>query len=241
MLNIQTIASGSTGNCYVVFSGKQSIMIEAGVPLSVVRGWFSRAGKLLTDIDFCLCSHGHADHTKSADKIMRAGIDCYMTAGTATEAGLSGHRLKVVEPLKQFSVSGWIVLPFRTIHDVADPVGFLIQGPEGDKLLFATDTAYLKHRFSGLTHIMIEANYCPEILAENIRAGEYPRSIRNRVVKNHMSINTAVETLKANDISRVREIHLLHLSKDNGNPVEFKRKVQAATGKPVYIAEQKKG
>jgi len=212
-------------------------MIEAGLTFPAIRkGTREATGGLITDIDGCLISHDHGDHAKSAARIMKAGINCYMTAPTAAALNLSGHRLKIIEPMKQFDLAGWRVLPFDTIHDADGSVGFLIQSPGGDKILFATDTAYIKNRFNGLTHIMIEANYDPKILEENIKAAEYPRAIRNRVVKNHMSIQTTLETLRANDLSAVKEIHLIHLSRDNADPELFKRMAQEATGKPVYIS-----
>lgn len=236
MTIIKTIQSGSAGNCHLIIDSEQILMIECGLTLPAIRqGIKNETGALLTDCFACLISHDHGDHAKSASKIMAAGIDCYMTERTRGALRVSGHRLKTIEPLKQFSISEWKILPFQTIHDAADPVGFLIMTPGGSKILFATDTAYLKYKFQGLTHILIEANYCPNILEENIRSSEYPRAIRNRVVKSHMSLQTTIETLKSNDLSNVREIRLIHLSRDNSNPEYFKKKVQEATGKPVYI------
>jgi|AntDeeMinimDraft_5_1070356.scaffolds.fasta_scaffold16527_4 phosphoribosyl 1,2-cyclic phosphodiesterase len=42
--------------------------------------------------------------------------------------------------------------------------------------------------------------------------------------------------LRANDLSRVKEIHLLHLSDRNSNAERFKREIQEISGKPVYVA-----
>ena len=42
--------------------------------------------------------------------------------------------------------------------------------------------------------------------------------------------------LRANDLSRVKEIHLLHLSDENSNAERFKREIQEISGKPVYVA-----
>jgi len=41
--------------------------------------------------------------------------------------------------------------------------------------------------------------------------------------------------LQANDLSRVQEIWLLHLSDGNSNSERFKREVKEISGKPVYI------
>ena len=50
-----------------------------------------------------------------------------------------------------------------------------------------------------------------------------------------MSIDTAIKTLEAFDLSTVQQIYLLHLSNDNSNAEVFKERVQATTGKEVYI------
>lgn len=52
-----------------------------------------------------------------------------------------------------------------------------------------------------------------------------------------MSLETAKEFLRANDLSRVQEIWLLHLSDDNSDAERFKREIQGLTDKPVYVAQ----
>jgi len=43
-----------------------------------------------------------------------------------------------------------------------------------------------------------------------------------------------VAMLKANDLSKCREIHLLHLSDGNSDEQLMRQKVEAATGIPTY-------
>lgn len=57
------------------------------------------------------------------------------------------------------------MLPVKTEHDAKEPLGFLIYSrTTREKLLFATDTYYIRYRFPGLTHIMIECNYAIDIM-----------------------------------------------------------------------------
>ena len=51
-----------------------------------------------------------------------------------------------------------------------------------------------------------------------------------------MSLENFIEFLRANDMSRVRQIYLLHLSDGNSDAEGFKRRVQQETGAEVYIA-----
>ena len=176
------------------------------------------------------------DHSKAVKEIMRAGIDCYMSRGTAEALGLSGHRINVIKAKQQFRIGIWTILPFETQHDAQEPLGFLLVNQAGDKLLYATDTYYIRYKFHGLTHIMVECNYSLDNLKRNVEAGAVPKELKSRILKSHFSLENVKEFLRANDLSRVQEIWLLHLSDNNSDCERFKREVMELTGKPTYIA-----
>jgi phosphoribosyl 1,2-cyclic phosphodiesterase len=170
---------------------------------------------------------------------MKAGIDIYTSQGTIDAMGVAGHRLKVVRAKEQFKIGTWTVLPFDVQHDAADTLGFLLANTAGDKLLFATDTYYIKYRFNSLTHIMVEANHAIDILRENVANGSVPVDLKNRLIKSHFSLDNVKQFFKVNDLSRVQEIWLLHLSDGNSDADRFKREIQALTGKMVFVAGEK--
>ena len=176
------------------------------------------------------------DHSKAVKEIMRAGIDCYISAGTAEALGVSGHRLNIIKSKQQFQIGTWTILPFETQHDAAEPLGFLLANQDGEKLLYATDTYFIRYRFQGLTHIMVECNYSLDILRANVEAGSVPATLKNRLLKSHFSLENVKEFLKANDLSKVQEIWLLRMSNGNSDSERFKREVMELTGKPTYIA-----
>jgi len=167
---------------------------------------------------------------------MRAGIDCYMSAGTAEALGISGHRLNIIKAKQQFRIGTWTILPFDTQHDAAEPLGFLLANQDGDKLLYATDTYYIRYKFHGLTHIMVECNYAADILKTNVKAGLVEPALKSRILKSHFSLENVKEFLKANDLGKVQGIWLLHLSDGNSDAERFRREVMELTGKPTYIA-----
>ena len=167
---------------------------------------------------------------------MRAGIDCYISAGTAEALGISGHRINIIKAKQQFRIGTWTILPFETQHDSAEPLGFLLANQDGERLLYATDTYFIRYRFSGLTHIAVECNYSSDILRANVEAGMVEPALKNRILKSHFSLENVKEFLKANDLSRVQEIWLIHLSDNNSQAERFKREVMELTGKPTYIA-----
>lgn len=61
--------------------------------------------------------------------------------------------------------------------------------------------------------------------------------LKNRLLTSHFSLENVKEFLKANDLSQVREIWLLHLSDGNSDQVRFKREIMELCGKPVYVAD----
>ncbi|APC46464.1 metallohydrolase [Aeribacillus phage AP45] len=232
MIEINTLATGSKGNAYHVTDGHTSLLLEAGIPFKDIR---RKLNFQTSNIAACLISHEHKDHCKGLNDVLKAGIDCYMSAGTAEAIGVKHHRIKTVEAKKQFQLGTWTILPFDVQHDVSEPYGFLLMNQQGEKLLFATDTYYIKYKFKGLTHIMVECNYSLKILNENIATGRVPKVMRKRLLRSHFSLENVKDFLKANDLSRVQEIWLLHLSDNNSDEEFFKREIQELTGKMVVV------
>ncbi len=236
MIEIAPYASGSRGNCYRVTDGRTPLLLECGISINdILRnlkfGVSSLAG--------CLLSHGHSDHSRAVKDLMKFGVDIYLSQGTADEiSGLDPwrHRLHIIKARQQFRIGTWTILPFETQHDAAEPLGFLLANQDGEKLLYATDTYYIRYRFQGLTHIMIECNYSLDILKRNVEAGAVPKELKSRILKSHFSLENVKQFLKANDLSKVREIWLLHLSDGNSDEARFKREIQELTGKMVFIA-----
>ena len=150
--------------------------------------------------------------------------------------GISGHRINIIKAKRQLKIGTWTVLPFDTEHDSVEPLGFLLSNQDGEKLLYATDTYYLKYRFQGLTHIMLETNYSLDILQNNVEIGSVDHALKNRTIRSHMSLENAKKLLMANNLSKVQQIWLLHLSEGNSDEKRFKREIQELTGKPTFIA-----
>ncbi|MBC2369920.1 MBL fold metallo-hydrolase [Listeria booriae] len=229
-MKITTIASGSAGNAYIVDDGISQLMLECGIRFQLVKEAmmfdFSRvAGLLIT--------HEHGDHTKGVkDFIKSTAVDLYASEGTLEALNLEGYRIHHLASKKAKTIGSWRVLPFQTEHDAAEPLGFLLASQTGEKVLFATDTYYLKYTFKGITHLMLECNYSFDILSEN----QLDQTRKNRVINSHFSLENVKEFIKAIDQSKLKEVHLLHISEKNGDPERFKKEIQELTGIPVFIA-----
>ena len=232
MLQIDAIASGSTGNCYRISDGESVLMIECGIRFRAIREAFNFQ---LSQVAGCLISHEHGDHAMAIRHIMKAGVDCYLSQGTAEALGISGHRVHAVESKTLFHVGSFKILPFDVRHDAAEPLGFLIQSDAGDKLLFITDSFYCPYCFSGVNYFMVECNYSLDILESNINTGTVPAAIKNRIITSHFELEKVKAFFDANDLTQCLEIHLIHLSGSNSDSYLFKSEIQKITGKPVFI------
>lgn len=174
---------------------------------------------------------------------MKAGVDCYMTKGTAEALGVSGHRLNTFykSPDRRWQynykiLKDLIILPFEAVHDVAEPVSYFIKTKDDkESLVFVTDTAYLKYKIPECDVLMIECNYVKSVIDERVRQGKIGVNLRNRIVKNHLSLESLVETLKSAYLCKLKKIYLLHLSDGNSDEELIKKTVQEATGVEVVV------
>lgn len=233
MIQFRSFGSSSSGNCYHVTDGHTELLIEAGIRFADIRKALDFRVSRLAGV---LITHEHMDHSRAAADLAKAGIDIYASSGTIAARGLTGHRIKEIEPKKQFTIGTWTIMPFDVEHDAEQPLGFLLANQAGEKLVFITDSYYCRYTFNGLTHIAVECNYSLRILDENIAAGRVHPAMRPRLLRSHFSLENVKDFFRANDLSAVQEIWLIHLSDRNSDAERFKREIQAVTGKPVYIA-----
>ncbi len=212
-MKFKTIASGSKGNCYILETEKGSLLLEAGIPINRIKKALNYD---FSNIQGCLITHEHMDHTKAIKDIANLGVDVYGSKLTLEALSCTSHRFIPVRHGKAQVIGEFQVLPFNTEHDSVEPLGYLIR--QGNKrLLFATDTYYLRYRFNNLTHIAIECNYVKSVMEEGLKNGNIDIKRVARTMKSHMSLENLLEFLRVNDLSKVQKLHLLHLSDDNSS------------------------
>ncbi|WP_270995662.1 MBL fold metallo-hydrolase [Listeria seeligeri] len=230
-MEIQTIASGSKGNAYVISSGRSKLLIECGINFDLIRKALDFD---LSEVAGCLISHEHGDHTAGVKKMLRtSNIKIYASEGTFSALNIPDRRQFILKEKNAQTVGEWIILPFRIEHDAIEPLGFMIQH-QNERLLFITDSYYVRYKFKNINYLMIECNYSADILEKNVSNEVIHPVQKKRVLKSHFSLENVKDFLKANDLSHLREIHLLHISEKNGDPERFKNEIQAMTGIPVY-------
>ena len=227
-MRFESLASSSAGNAYIVSDNDTRILIECGVSHNKLQ---KLSGFALSEFQACLVSHEHKDHAKSALELISRGMTIYMSQGTAE--ALEVDAVQLVENMEQFNVGSLDIVPFTTFHDAAEPLGFLIKSRvDGDVLAFATDTVNLRYKFPGLNILAIEANYDKNSLE---RCEKMPEKVRYRITNSHMEIDTLCDYLRSLDLSKCREIHLLHLSDATSHEGHFINKVARAVPPGIEI------
>ena len=240
MLTFTPLASSSSGNCYILTDGRTDIMIDCGIPWTKIKQLMSYKTSSLSCI---LCSHAHDDHSHAVKDATKAGIDIYMLSETKEALGVNSHRIHKITLEATFQIGTFKIMAFPLQHkgndgEICPNCGFLIVNKQGERFVYITDTCYCKYFFPSLNILAIECNYQKEILNKNVKEGTVPAAMKNRLLWSHFSLENVIKLLKANDLSRLKSIHLMHLSEGNSNERKMKRAVQAATGKPVYICPE---
>lgn len=235
-MQLSVFSTGSIGNCYALEDDNGDIvLLDVGISMNAICKGLKFD---LSRVVGALCTHFHNDHSKACKDMLNRGIPVYMSRGTSEALGGIGQILKhgTMTEYAKFNVGNWKVLPFAVEHDAPEPVGFLLsQGPH--KILYATDTYYLKYKFTGLTSIIVECNYCNEILAQNIEAGKLPVALKNRLLHSHFSLDNVKKFLAACDLSKCVKIVLVHLSDGNSNQEQMEREISKQTGIETIAAE----
>lgn len=228
---IKVLSTGSKGNSYIIQAGEEFLLLELGIPFKeVLKGLNFN----LNNVVGCLVSHRHKDHSQSIEQALKRSLNIYCNQDVAKSITGDNRRINIIEPLKKIKIGEFTILPFDCQHtnndgSICPNLGFLISHKALGKILFATDTYYLKYTFKGLDHILIECNYTEQDL--NIVP-----SYKSRTIKSHMSLETLKETLKTWDLSKTKDITLIHLSGEYGDSEYFKKEIEKVTGCITRVA-----
>ena len=209
---MECLGSESAGNSYILKADSgEVLLLEAGINFKEVKKALDYD---LSGVVGCFISHVHGDHSKYIRDFAKAGINCYCNQDTIEKLSLQdNHRVIHIPEIKLFHLGRFTIIPFSVVHSVPCN-GFLIHHPDSGKILFVTDAAYIAHKFTGLSHILIEANYSDQA------------KVSDRAVGHHMALDTTLRFLQDNDPLKVRNVVLLHLSATSSDEKEFARQVR---------------
>ena len=204
-MTFTSLASSSRGNAYILSDGETTLLLDCGLTIKELQ---KRLGYNLTGITACLVSHEHNDHAKAVSQLLKRGVPVYMSEGTAIAHKEDMSRATLVKAGESFQIGCLWIYPFNVFHNTKEPLGWLIHDKRTDEtLLFAIDTANMNIIAKNLDYIAIECNFQSELL-ENI-----PTILTERIKKSHFELEKLVCYLKKLDLSNVKRIWLMHLSR----------------------------
>lgn len=223
-----SLASGSSGNCYFIGTSEYGILIDAGIGSRTIRKKLKEIGLEMNHIHAVFVTHDHYDHIKSVATLGEIyHLPIYATEkvhwGIAfnkkiTEK-LSPANKRVIKSRETVKIRDIQVTPFPLPHDATDNSGFVIEIGEM-RLTLATDlgapTDDLRRFVSDSDYLVVEANYDKEML----KNGRYPEFLKMRVsgANGHLSNTDTANLLSEHATSRLKQVCLCHLSKENNLP-----------------------
>lgn len=227
-MRLTVLASSSRANGYLLHNQREALVVEAGVSLFEVKKALDFRLHLIRG---CIVTHRHRDHARYVRQYADSGISIF---GPEDIFESPHHRNRPIWPCRGYLIGGFKIIPFEVTHDVPC-FGYLIDHPATGRILFLIDTYLCEYTFPDLNHIIIEANYADDILEENILRGIEHPSKRERLLTSHMELETTKAVLMAQDLSRVQNITLTHLSDRNSDERKFVEEVKKVTGKVVSV------
>ena len=220
-----SISSGSKGNCHLIQSEKQTILVDAGGTAKQLACRLASLDVSLAEVNAVLITHEHIDHIAALDVLSRqCGMKIYANRATAQAImrrfpKIAPERFCYFETGESFYIGELDIMPFAISHDAAEPVGYTVyRGLK--KITIATDIGYMTRsvleqcRDSHL--LVLEANHDEQML----RSGPYPPSLQRRILgnKGHLSNKSCGETVSALAGGEIRRLILGHLSQENNTP-----------------------
>jgi phosphoribosyl 1,2-cyclic phosphodiesterase len=220
-MDVWSIASGSSGNAYLVRSGDTAVLLECGIPIKRITTFLAKVGVSPFDLTGVLLTHDHSDHTKSARQFSESfDVPLYATAGTLGCTALrETAKANVVTTDRPFTLGELEVLAFAVPHDAHEPVGFRLTGPNAT-IGITTDLGFVpaevQRQFRGTDLMILEANHDLEML----QTGPYPAFLKRRVIgrHGHLSNEATADALVACRDRAPGRVWLAHLSPTNNRP-----------------------
>ncbi len=223
---ITVLASGSKGNCVLFESNGTALLFDAGFSARELVRRMRCVGFEPDSLSAIFISHEHTDHVAGAGVLSRTyGLPIYATDGTLGAASRflgKAHETRTIRSGVAVRLGGVTVKPFSTTHDVAEPVGFVVESAGGAcRVGICTDlgvaTRLVAAELSGANYLVLESNHDPALL----RDGPYPWALKQRISSRHGHLSNRQAAGLLADLAHegLEGVILAHLSEKNNDPV----------------------
>ena len=219
-MKVQTIASGSKGNCTIVLCNDTNLIIDMGITFLTLKKTLEENSLSFDDFSGILVTHCHKDHTKGLATLMnKTKLDVYIPEGMyeSLKEFIPYPKCKFIDDT--FEINDVKIELIHTSHDAPASVGYIIK-QDNKELVYVTDTGYINRKYlekmKNKDCYIIESNHDEVMLMD----GPYPRFLKERVISDsgHLSNSTTAKYLKKIIGPNTKNIVLAHLSETNNTP-----------------------
>lgn len=220
MITLNVLATGSSGNCYLLNCDGKILILDAGIPTRDIKRGLNYD---LLNVVGCFITHTHLDHSLAADYIRMIGIPMF-------EPYKSEMERRVV------TYDGFVIKSFKLPHDGVENCGAYIICPNGHRLLYMTDFEYSPYVFRDqkINTMLIECNYCKSMI--DPEAEKY-----NHVLRGHASLDVVKEFVRVNRTTELKNIILCHLSNTSADEAEIMREITSVVDPSVDVTIARRG
>lgn len=233
MLQFISFGSGSSGNCYALYTDNDGIIIDAGRGIRTLKKFMKDYGIPQAIFHHMLITHDHADHVKSVGMLSsQLNLPVYTSAlvhqginrNYCVRAKIPPQLVRFIQPQQPFTLGEFSVTPISVPHDSTDNLGYRIEH-QGIVFTLLTDVGHvtpdIAAAISESNYLVLEANHDVEMLA----VGPYPQHLKDRITSGtgHLSNRLCAEALANNATEKLHHVWLCHLSEENNHP-ELARK-----------------
>lgn len=200
-MKFKCLGTGSSGNCYLIQLGDDNILLDAGVSIKKIIKNIN-----LNNLAFAFISHEHLDHSKSLQNLRFSGVECI--EGTNIQ---SFTKISINDKIDT-KMSVWC---FPVKHGDTKNSGIIIKN-HNECILYVTDFTICDYDLFDFkfTSVIVECNYLTRKVIQN---GELIRTKEN--IYRHLSLKGCELFLSKLNLTKCKEIILVHFSDDYSEPI----------------------
>jgi len=227
MIQLCSIASGSSGNCIYVGTDNTHVLIDSGISGKRIKLGLDAISVNPQQLNGILVTHEHSDHVSGLGVMARRyKMPIYITKKTwatlsqyKTIGKIDNELIRFITPDQPFYIQDLLVSPFKTSHDAVDSVCYTFE-KDHKKIGFATDLGiyddYIINHLKDSHILFIEANHDIKML----QAGGYPYYLKQRILSDVGHLSNELSSSLIGDVyhDELEYIILAHLSKENNHP-----------------------
>ncbi|HDP94812.1 MAG TPA: MBL fold metallo-hydrolase [Candidatus Aminicenantes bacterium] len=221
MIEFYSLGSSSRGNAFLVRTGPDHWLIDAGLSATEITSRLKDRHLMPGDLSGIWITHEHGDHIRGLCGIQRrAAIPIFISSRCHAVAGihLSPDLVVPIHAGQEVVLGNTRVRVRGKSHDAVDPLFFTFTYG-GRAVSIITDLGYacadVRTAVADSDGLILEANHETAMLL----SGPYPAFLKRRVGgdRGHLSNHQAAELLVRAATPRLRHILLAHVSQKNNS------------------------